>query len=109
MGSFLEEGRAFVGLDRYTILVYTDSGGIAMLRTATVNISFSKRLLADIDAVASEEARSRSELLREATRMYIERKRRWKSIFTFWRAEAKRRGLGPADVERAIQQARRAR
>ncbi len=77
-----------------------------MLNIATVNISFSKQLLKDIDAVAQEEARSRSELLREATRMYIERKRRWKNIFAFGRSEAKRLGLQPADIERAIQRVR---
>ncbi len=79
-----------------------------MLQTSTVNISFSKRFLKDIDAVAHEEARSRSELLREATRMYIERKRRWKNIFSFWRAEAKSRGFKPSDIERAIQDVRSA-
>ncbi len=69
-----------------------------MPQTATVNVSFSKKLLRDIDQVASEEARTRSELLREATRMYIERKRRWKGIFGYWRAEAKRRGLKPSSI-----------
>jgi len=51
--------------------------------TTTVNISFKDSLLADIDKVAKLESRSRSELLREAARMYIDRKRRWGDIFAY--------------------------
>jgi CopG family transcriptional regulator / antitoxin EndoAI len=77
-----------------------------MSHTATVNISFPKDLLRYIDEVAHEESRTRSELLREATRMYIERKRRWKSIFAFWRTEAKARGITPSSIEQAIHSVR---
>jgi metal-responsive CopG/Arc/MetJ family transcriptional regulator len=77
-----------------------------MNQTATVNISFSKQLLKDIDQVASDEARTRSELLREATRMYIERKRRLKDLFGFWRGEAKRRGFKAAHIAQAVRRAR---
>jgi metal-responsive CopG/Arc/MetJ family transcriptional regulator len=42
------------------------------MHSATVNISFSKKLLKQMDRVAKEEARSRSELLREAARRYVE-------------------------------------
>ena len=41
------------------------------MSTITVNISFQDRLLADIDRIAHRESRSRSELLREAARLYI--------------------------------------
>jgi metal-responsive CopG/Arc/MetJ family transcriptional regulator len=41
------------------------------MSTVTVNISFQDALLADIDATARREARSRSELLREAARLYV--------------------------------------
>ena len=51
------------------------------MSTVTVNISFQDRLLADIDRIAQRESRSRSELLREAARIYIERKERWNRIF----------------------------
>jgi metal-responsive CopG/Arc/MetJ family transcriptional regulator len=51
------------------------------MSTVTVNISFQDRLLADIDRIAQRESRSRSELLREAARIYIERKERWNNIF----------------------------
>ena len=36
-----------------------------------------------IDDVAKREARTRSELIREAARLYIERKRKWESIFSY--------------------------
>ena len=51
-------------------------------KTSTVNISFREELLEEIDDVARAESRSRSELIREAARMYIERKRRWDAIFS---------------------------
>ena len=47
----------------------------------TVNISFQKDLLKKIDKVAKEESRSRSELIREAARMYIEKKSKWNLLF----------------------------
>jgi metal-responsive CopG/Arc/MetJ family transcriptional regulator len=37
--------------------------------------------LNQIDEIANDEARTRSELIREAVRMYIERKKEWQSIF----------------------------
>ena len=52
------------------------------MRTTTVNIAFQSDLLAQIDKVAKEEPRSRSEFLREAARSYIQKKQRWKDIFT---------------------------
>ncbi len=51
-------------------------------KTSTVNISFREELLEEIDDVARAESRSRSELIREAARMYIERKHRWSAIFS---------------------------
>lgn len=49
--------------------------------SVTVNLSFQDSLLAEIDRVARDESRSRSELIREAARMYIERKRQWDDVF----------------------------
>ncbi|TVQ23457.1 MAG: ribbon-helix-helix protein, CopG family, partial [Spirochaetaceae bacterium] len=49
-------------------------------KTSTVNISFRQDLLKQIDEVARTESRSRSELVREAARMYIERKRRMDAV-----------------------------
>jgi len=48
---------------------------------STVNISFQKNLLVQIDQIANDEARTRSELIREAVRIYIERKKEWEAVF----------------------------
>lgn len=48
------------------------------METVAVNISFKKSLLAEIDAAAKQEKRTRSEFLREAARAYIERQKQKK-------------------------------
>jgi len=67
-----------------------------------VNVSFNSKLLRQIDEVAQEESRSRSELLREAARAYIERKRRWAQIFKIGAQTAKSRGITPENLEQEI-------
>jgi len=73
-----------------------------------VNISFQESLLADIDRLARKERRSRSELVREAARLYIERRKRWNQIFALGEACAARGGLSKRDVEVEIRAYRRA-
>ena len=77
------------------------------MKTGTVNISFQKDLLKQIDDVAAEESRTRSELVREAARMYIERKRKWRDIFAFGKRQAKGLGLKEEDVVQEIRTYRR--
>ena len=43
--------------------------------TAKVMVSFPEEFLAEVDRIAGEEHRSRSELLREAMRLYIQMRR----------------------------------
>ena len=74
---------------------------------ATVNVSFQDDLLNAIDNVAKEEARTRSELLREAARMYIERKRRWEEIFSYGRKRALDNNIKEEDVLNEIRAYRR--
>jgi len=74
---------------------------------ATVNVSFQDDLLNAIDNVAKEEARTRSELLREAARMYIERKRRWEEIFSYGRKQALDNNIKEEDVLNEIRAYRR--
>ncbi len=73
------------------------------MNTVTVNISFQDALRRDIDRVARDEARSRSELLREAAREYIQRRERWVAIFAGGQKLARRRGLRPDDVAAEIE------
>ncbi|MDP3722132.1 MAG: ribbon-helix-helix domain-containing protein [Candidatus Omnitrophota bacterium] len=77
------------------------------MTTVTVNVSFPKPLIKTMDAVAKQEARTRSELLREAVRLYVERKRRWDNLFAFGRQHAKQLGLKPQNVEPMIAESRR--
>ena len=72
------------------------------MSTVTVNISFQNALLRDIDRMARGEARSRSELLREAAREYIRRRERWAGIFASGQALAREKGLQPDDVDAEI-------
>jgi CopG family transcriptional regulator/antitoxin EndoAI len=72
------------------------------MNTNTVNISFQKDLLKQIDELAKEESRSRSELIREAARMYIERKKRWDQIFAFGNSKKDIIGIKEEDLENII-------
>ena len=72
------------------------------MSNVTVNISFQDSLLRDIDRVAQGEARSRSEFLREAARLYIQRKERWAGIFNLGRKIADGKKLKQQDVSAEI-------
>jgi len=72
------------------------------LKNKTVNISFKKELLKKIDDIAKEESRSRSELVREAARIYIERKENWKKIFSYGDILTREEGLSEEDVKKEI-------
>lgn len=73
----------------------------------TVNISFQGSLLREIDRVARAEARSRSEFLREAARIYIRRKERWKEIFASGGDLARAKDLTLGDVSKEIRACRK--
>ena len=77
------------------------------MNTTTVNVSFQGSLLAEIDRVAQRESRSRSELLREAARLYIDRKRRWDKIFAYGKTVAVRGQQTEEDVAAEIQSYRK--
>ena len=72
----------------------------------TVNIYFHDDLLRAVDNIAKEEARTRSELLREAARMYIERKRRWEEIFSYGRKQALDNSIKEDDILNEIRTCR---
>jgi metal-responsive CopG/Arc/MetJ family transcriptional regulator len=77
--------------------------------TKTVNISFQDSLLSEMDRVARSESRSRSELVREAVRMYIERRDRWNSIFALTKSRTAKLRVAEDDVLKEIQAYRRQR
>jgi len=79
------------------------------METTTVNISFNKDLLKEIDKIAQDEARSRAGLIREAARAYIERKNKWKTIFNFGYEQTSKFNLTPEDVPAEINKYRKRR
>lgn len=72
------------------------------MSSSTVNISFQEELLEQIDKIAKMEARSRSELIREAARMYIEKKQKWQSIFSYGESMALKKKISEKDVMNEI-------
>jgi metal-responsive CopG/Arc/MetJ family transcriptional regulator len=64
----------------------------------TVNISFSKDLLKEADRIAKAESRSRSELVREAVRQYIDRRKRWDELFRIADQHMKGRKITEQDI-----------
>jgi len=65
---------------------------------ATVNISFDDEFLARIDRQAQTESRNRSELIREAARMYMERRETWNQLFSLGSQVAKTQKVAESDV-----------
>lgn len=72
------------------------------MSTTTVNVAFQSTLLRQIDRAARAESRSRSELLREAARAYIQRKERWKDVFAMGRDIARTQGISADDISNEI-------
>jgi CopG family transcriptional regulator/antitoxin EndoAI len=77
-------------------------------RSSVLSISLPPELSSELDSVASQERRSRSELVREAVRQYILLSR-WKTLRQKASLKAIQRGLKEEDVERLIDEGRGAR
>ena len=68
------------------------------MKSSTVNISFNDELLEKIDQIAKQESRSRSELIREAARLYIERKNKWDKIYAYSERQTIRKQVSDKDI-----------
>ena len=77
-------------------------------KSFVLSISLPPELSTDLDEVASQERRSRSELVREAVRQYI-LLNRWRALREKASLRAIERGLKEEDVERFIDEDRSAR
>ena len=77
-------------------------------KSEVISISVPPELARDVAALATAERRSRSELVREALRQYVFMSR-WQRLRRTAALQAVRLGLGPADVERLVDEARGAR
>ncbi|MBI4744109.1 MAG: ribbon-helix-helix protein, CopG family [Actinobacteria bacterium] len=62
-------------------------------------------MLKELEVLAKAESRTKSELLREALREYMGR-RKWRSLQRYGRMQAKKKGITEADVEKIIEEFR---
>lgn len=77
-----------------------------MRATKLVTISLTPKLLKKAEKAAKEEQRTRSELLREALRRYLE-DREWNRIYRYGEKKARTLGLDEGDVERLVDETRK--
>jgi len=77
-----------------------------MRATKLVTISLSPKLLKKAEKAAKEEQRTRSELLREALRKYLE-DREWDKIYRYGERRARVLGFDEEDVERLVDETRK--
>jgi len=85
-----------------------------MRPSSTVTISLPSDLAVEVDRLAKEEHRSRSELFREAFRQYVNSRQRWERILEFGPQAAAAVGLKDEDavdaaVDNAVRDVRRRR
>ena len=77
------------------------------MSVSTVNISFQNDFLVQIDQIANNESRSRSELVREAVRLYIDRKREFDTLFNLGRQIGATLDISEEDVISEIKKYRK--
>lgn len=71
------------------------------MRTKTINLAIPEDLLKEVDIVAQDEYRSRSELLREALRRYVLRSR-FTMVEKSIRKQIKTQGLPPDTIDQLV-------
>jgi CopG family transcriptional regulator / antitoxin EndoAI len=77
------------------------------MKSKTLNLSIPEALLKKADAVAKREYRSRSELMREALRRYIDDVEEWAGIMEYGRKQARKRGVtSEKQINTLVRQAR---
>jgi predicted transcriptional regulator len=77
--------------------------------TDTVTISLPAELADEVDRIALQEGRTRSELFREAFRQYADRRRRWSQLFAYGEARAAAGHLTEERLTSAVRARRRSR
>jgi metal-responsive CopG/Arc/MetJ family transcriptional regulator len=77
------------------------------MQTQTFNIALPSDLVTRMDKVAINEYRNRSELIREAVRVYLEDKLDWEDIFEFGGEAAEKAGIrSEKDVNKVVKEYR---
>ncbi len=67
-----------------------------------INISLPTKLLKLADRVAQNEARTRSELFREAIRAYVLRRAAWDELFAYGERKARELNIKEEDIDRLV-------
>lgn len=77
------------------------------MQTQTLNISLPKKLVKEVDLLAKKEYRNRSELIREALRVYMVDKQEWNDLMAYGQEIGKKMGIkSEEDVNRIVQEYR---
>ena len=63
------------------------------MRTQTFNRALPKDLIKKVDALAEIECKNRSELIREALRIYLQDTQEWEEIFEYGQKAMKKMGI----------------
>ncbi len=80
------------------------------MQTQTLNIALPKDLVKKVDEVAKKEYRNRSELIRQALRVYLEDKSEWEQIFKAGEKAMKDMGIkSEKDVNKIVYEYRHGR
>ena len=74
--------------------------------TQVISISVPPEMTGQIDRLAKDESRTRSELLREALRRYLE-EQTWRKIFNYGRVKAGSLGITGKETEEIVDEYRR--
>jgi metal-responsive CopG/Arc/MetJ family transcriptional regulator len=72
------------------------------MKSSMVEFDLQEDLLREIDREAKMHARSRTDVIQEAVRAYVVKKKSWSNLLSKGRSIAKDRCLTPEDVEREI-------
>ena len=76
-----------------------------MRTTRTITFSLPPEMAERVDEVMKQQGRSRSEFLREAVLRYME-ECEWRQLLQYGEAKARKKGIGPEDVARLVEEYR---
>ena len=73
--------------------------------TKTITFSLSPEMADRVDEAMKQQGRSRSEFIREAVLRYIE-ECEWRRLLRYGEERARKKGIGPEDVARLVEEYR---
>lgn len=77
------------------------------MQVQTINIALPKQLVRKVDEAAKTEYRNRSELIREALRVYLKENQEWEKLFAYGKSKSRKMGIrDQKDVDKVVYDAR---